>query len=247
MPEKMMPFLDHLEELRRRILISLVAILVITSVALVFSDSILKVLLLPSGGLQLKAFSLMDGFMVRFRLALYIGIAAAFPIWGFEVYQFIVPALLERERRAIFLGLFASSCLFVIGVIFGYLLLREMIHVMISLFPPQVDFLPEADSYVSFVTFFLIACGVAFQLPVVITILVQLHILSAKILKKQRKIAYFVMFVFAEVVTPVSDPIIAPMVVLIPLIILYESSILVAVRIENRRLKTSKSSQEIVG
>ena len=247
MPEKMMPFLDHLEELRRRILISLLAILVVTSVALFFSDTILKVLLIPSGGLQLKAFSLMDGFMIRFRIALYIGIAAAFPIWGYEIYQFVVPALLDRERRAIFLGLLASSCLFVLGVVFGYLLLREMIKVMISLFPSQVGFIPEADSYVSFVTFFLIACGVAFQLPVILTILVQLHILSVRILKKQRRIAYFIMFVFAEIVTPVSDPIVAPMVVLIPLVILYEASILVAVRIEARRLKDSNTSQEIVG
>jgi sec-independent protein translocase protein TatC len=87
---------------------------------------------------------------------------------------------------------------------------------------------------------------VAFQLPVVLTILVQLRILSAAILKKQRKIAYFALFVFAEIATPVTDPIIAPMVVMIPLVVLYEASILVAVRIEAGRLKNAKS-QEISG
>jgi sec-independent protein translocase protein TatC len=87
---------------------------------------------------------------------------------------------------------------------------------------------------------------VAFQLPVVLTILVQLRILSASILKKQRKIAYFALFVFAEIATPVTDPIIAPLVVMIPLLILYEASILVAVRIEAGRLKRAKS-QEING
>ena len=73
----------------------------------------------------------------------------------------------------------------------------------------------------------------------VITILVQLRILSATILKKQRKIAYFALFVFAEIATPVTDPIIAPLVVMIPMLLLYEGSILVAVRIEANRLKSS--------
>ena len=103
------------------------------------------------------------------------------------------------------------------------------------------------DDYISFVLFFMVASGVAFQLPVVLTILVQLRILSVNILKKQRKIAYFVLFVFAEIVTPVSDPIVAPMVVMIPLLILYEGSILVAVRIEKNRLKAAHLTEHTIG
>ena len=243
MPEKEMTFWDHLDELRKRILISLVAILIITAVALIFSDTILKVLLIPAGGMRLNAFGLMDGFMIKFRIALYIGIAVAFPIWGFELYRFIVPGLLERERKALMPGLAASSCLFILGVLFGYYLLSEMI----TLFPPQVTFLPAADEYISFVIFFLVACGVAFQLPIIITFLVQIRILNVNILRKQRRIAYFILFAFAEIVTPVSDPILAPAVVMVPLLLLYEGSILVAARIEAIRLKASKASQEIVG
>jgi sec-independent protein translocase protein TatC len=239
-----MGLLDHLEELRRRVLVSLLAILALTAVALIFSDTLLKVLLAPSGGLHLNAFSLMDGFLIRFRIALYLGVAVAFPIWGYELYRFVAPGLQERERQAVLPGLLASTGLFILGVVFGYLLLRTMIRVMVSFFPPEVAFLPVADDYLSFVVFFLLACGVAFQLPVVLTILVQLRILSVSILKKQRKIAYFVLFVFAEIVTPVTDPIVAPLVVLIPLVILYEGSILAAVRIEKRRLKKAEASQE---
>jgi len=121
-----------------------------------------------------------------------------------------------------------------------------MIKVLISIFPPQVSFLPAADDYISFVTFFLMACGVAFQLPVVLVILVQLRILSVSVMKKQRRIAYFILFVFAEIVTPVADPIVAPMVVMVPLVVLYEASILVGMRIEANRLKAAKS-QEILG
>lgn len=120
-----------------------------------------------------------------------------------------------------------------------------MIRVMVSFFPSEVSFLPVADDYISFIIFFLLACGVAFQLPVVLTILIQLRILSVSTLKKQRKIAFFVLFVFAEIVTPVTAPIVAPLVVLIPLVILYEGSIIAGVRIENRRLKNAKASQEV--
>jgi sec-independent protein translocase protein TatC len=246
MLKKSMPFLGHLEELRKRILISLLAILIVTSVTLIFSNTILKLLLIPAGGMKLNAFSLMDGFLIKFRIALYIGIAMAFPIWGFELYRFIAPGLQDNERKALFPGLLASLLLFVVGVLFGYILLREMIKVMIGLFPPEVSFLPAADDYISFVTFFLVACGVAFQLPIILTILVQLHILSASILKKQRRIAYFALFVFAEIATPVTDPIIAPMIVMVPLVLLYEASILMAVRIEAGRLKDFKS-QVLIG
>ena len=103
--EKSIPFLDHLEELRRRVLISLLAIIIVTSVALIFSNTILKILLIPAGGMNLNAFSLMDGFMIKLRIALYIGIAAAFPIWGFEIYQFIIPGLLDYQCRNLLPGL----------------------------------------------------------------------------------------------------------------------------------------------
>jgi sec-independent protein translocase protein TatC len=109
---------------------------------------------------------------------------------------------MDRECKTLLPGLVVSSCFIVLGILFGYYLLSEMFYVMITLFPPEVDFLPAAEGYISFVTFFLLACGVAFQLPVIITILVQMRILSANILRKQRRIAYFALFAFSEIVTP---------------------------------------------
>lgn len=239
MSDKEMTLIDHVEELRWRILISIFAIVAVTLIAMVFSDNILNLLLVPSGGLRLKAFNLMDGFMIKFHVSLYLGIAVAFPIWAFQIYRFITPGLLENERRAILPALVASSLLFALGAAFGYYLLHEMIQVLILIFPTQVDFLPAADDYISFVIFFLVSCGLAFQLPILLTLLVQLNILSTALLKKQRRVAYFILFIFAELITPVSDPIIAPMFIMIPLLILYEASILVSVRIESRRNKSS--------
>ncbi|HUI89317.1 MAG TPA: twin-arginine translocase subunit TatC [Anaerolineales bacterium] len=237
MSEKYMSLFDHLEELRMRILYSGAAILIVTAVAFFFSDPILKLLLLPSGGLQLKAFSLMDGFMIKWQIALYTGIVGAFPVWAYHVYRYVSPGLKDHERRAIFSPLIAAFVLFLLGALFGYYLLWGMIRVLIELFPSEVQFLPAADDYISFVIFFMVACGLAFQLPTVLVILVRLRIVSATLLRKQRRIAYFVLFAFAEIITPVSDPIVAPLTVMVPLIILYEISIFAALRIEAHRAK----------
>ncbi|HEX9028768.1 MAG TPA: twin-arginine translocase subunit TatC [Anaerolineales bacterium] len=233
-----MSLTDHLEELRRRIIISVLAILVFTAIAFFLSDTILKLLLLPSGGLQLKAFGLMDGFMIKWRIALYTGIVVAFPIWAYQIYLFVSPGMMEHERRAVFPAMAGSMILVVIGALFGYYLLWGMIRVLIHFFPPEVQLLPAADDYISFVIFFLLSCGLAFQLPVLLVVLVQLRVLSSALLRKERRIAYFALFVFAEIITPVSDPIIAPLTVMVPLVLLYELSIWLARRIEAGREKS---------
>jgi sec-independent protein translocase protein TatC len=239
MLETLMGFTDHLEELRRRILVAVAAILLATTVAFFLADPLLKIMLLPSGGLQLKAFSLMDGFLIKWQIALYAGIVVAFPIWAYELYAFISPGLLDDERRAIVPPLLISLLLFVIGALFGYYLLWGMIRVFRQLFPPEVEYLASADDYISFVIFFLLACGLAFQLPTLLVVLAQLRIISSELLRKQRRIAYFALFAFAEIITPVADPIVAPLTVMVPLIILYEASIWLIVRIEAGRKKAA--------
>lgn len=239
-----MSLLDHLEELRWRILWSLIAIVVIALVALLFADNILNLLLIPSGGMRLKAFNIMDGFMIKFHISIYIGIAAAFPIWAFQLYQFFSPALLDHERRMILPSLIFSSILFALGVAFGFYMLPEIIKVFVGFFPTQVDFLPSAQEFISFVLFFLLTCGLLFQLPILLTILIHLRVLSTDLLQSQRRIAYFILFVIAELVTPVADPILAPMIIMAPLVILYEISILAGKRIESQRRKSEAAQRE---
>ncbi|MGE5222117.1 MAG: twin-arginine translocase subunit TatC [Omnitrophica WOR_2 bacterium] len=230
-----MTLIQHLEELRQRILISLAAVLIAAVVAFLFSDKILRLLLLPSGFIHLNAFNIMDGFFIKWQVALYTGVVLAFPIWAYELYHFIQPGLLESERRAMFPMLFGALFLFLLGSAFGYYLLSGMIRVLLQLFPSQVSLLPSADGYISFITFFLLASGLAFQLPVVLILLVKLRILNTHTMRRQRKIAYFALFAFAEVITPISDPIVAPLTVMAPLIILYEVSIWFGSRIEAKR------------
>ena len=232
-----MSLTDHLDELRTRIIWSAIAILVPTAVAFFFSDQILTLVTLPSGGLQLKAFSLMDGFMIKWRVSLMTGIVIAFPVWAYQLYAYIRPGLFEHERRAIVWPLVGAAALFIIGGVFGYYMLWGMIRVLLQFFPKQVDLLPSADDYISFVLFFIVSCGLAFQLPTMILILARLHLVNAKLLQSQRRIAYFALFVFAEVVTPVSDPIVAPLTVMVPLVLLYEMSVILVKRLEAGRAR----------
>ena len=232
-----MTLLDHLEELRQRILISLVAIFIVALIAFFFSDNILHILLIPSGGMKLSALNLMDGMTIKMHISLYVGAAVAFPVWAFHLYRFFSPALLENERQAILPALVFSSILFVIGVAFGYYFLPEIIRIFRGFYSPEITYLAGAQDYISSVLLFLLVCGLAFQLPILLTILIHLRILSVEILRKQRRIAYFLLFVVAELVTPVADPIVAPLIVLVPLVILYEISILAGKRIESQRLK----------
>jgi sec-independent protein translocase protein TatC len=230
---------DHLEELRRRIIISALAVLAASAGCFFLSDWLLRIMLLPSGGLELRAFALMDGFMIRLRLALYAGVVVSFPVWAWQAARFVGPGLLPGEKRRMVPFLAAALLLFAAGTVFGYYLLGLTIKVLIGLFPPQIEYLPSAADYLSFSAFFLLACGIAFQLPSMLVLLVSLRVLRAETLRRQRKVAWFILFAFAEIVTPVADPIVAPLTVLVPLVLLYEASVFVARRMDARRASTS--------
>ncbi|HEX7587697.1 MAG TPA: twin-arginine translocase subunit TatC, partial [Anaerolineae bacterium] len=206
--EKRMGVIEHIEELRSRLIISLIAILVTTALAYFFSDTILSILTQPAGGLKLVAFSPMDGFMIRFRIALYGGVALAAPVWIYQLVRYLEPGLLPTEKRFIIPGVAGAVLLFFLGNLFGYYMLSKMLEVMFSMFGNDLQYLPSADQYISFIVYFLLAIGISFELPVVILILMKLGIITPEFLRKQRRVAYFVLFMFAELITPVADPIV---------------------------------------
>lgn len=233
-----MPVVDHLGELRRRLIVSAITLALGTILAFIFSEKLLDVLLLPLKGLPLKAFNIMDGFMIKWRLSVFTGIVLASPVLIFEIYSFIRPALGRQSRAAAWPFILGCTLLFLAGMAFAYYLLFSMVQALLGFFPHQIEYLPSADDYMSFITFFMLACGLVFEFPPVLMILVRSGILSVQTLRKKRKLAYFILFAFAEIITPVSDPIVAPMMVMAPLILLYELSILGARRIEARRAKS---------
>jgi sec-independent protein translocase protein TatC len=217
---------EHFAELRRRLVWGAAPVLLAGAVCFFFSDPILRLLKGPAGAtFQINAFGPMDGFAIRWKIALYAGLVLSSPNWIYQLVTFIAPAMTSRERRFFIPTLIAAGVLFVLGTVFGYVLLGGMVRVLFSMFGREITYLPNANQYISFVVFFMLACGIVFELPAVLLVLVRFGILQPAMLRRQRKIAYFLLFVFAEIVTPVADPIVAPMIVMLPLVVLYEGAI----------------------
>ena len=107
--EKRLGIFEHLEELRSRLIIAIIAIFVTTSLAYVFSDTLIFILRSPAGDIKLQAFSPMDGFLIKFRVALYGGIFLAAPVWLFQVLRFLAPGLLPHERKFLIPGVIAHT------------------------------------------------------------------------------------------------------------------------------------------
>ena len=107
-------------------------------------------------------------------------------------------------------------------------MLHNMMGVLFTMFGSELNYLPSADQYISFVVYFLIATGIAFELPIALLILIKLGIVSPDFLRKQRRLAWFILFIFAELITPLPDPIVAPAVVMLPMVVLFELALFVS-------------------
>ncbi len=218
--------LGRVEQTCQRIFKAVVPTLVLAAVCYFFSDSILRVLKDPAGpGFAINGFGPMDGFFVKWKVAIFASIVLSSPLWIYQIVALVASGLPAAERRLLAPGVSVVAALMLLGLAFGYFLLRGMIRVMFTMFGSQIVYVPNADQYVSFVVLFMLACGLVFEMPAALLVLMRFGILAPQMLRRQRKIAYFLLFVFAEVITPVADPIVAPAIVMLPLVILYEGAI----------------------
>jgi len=226
---------EHLDELRTRIIISLVALAVTTTVAFVFHHHLIKWLErpLPSDRRQLITFGVAEPFLTSFKVSLMAGIALAFPILLWQLWSFLAPAFEESSQRVVALFVAFASALLAGGVAFGYwLVLPQALHYLThyddSLYHIQI----RARDYFSFATAVLLAVGIVFELPIFVLGLVRIGILSTYTLRHNRRLGYFIVAVIA-VLLPGVDPVTTTFEG-IPLVILYEGSIWLAVLVERR-------------
>jgi len=259
-----MSFLDHLEELRWHLIRSLIAIFVFAIAAfiskgLIFGEIILgpskssfwtyKMLCILSELLNSDALCIselpfiiqsrqMTGqFSMHITSSFVIGLICAFPYTFWEIWRFVKPGLYEKERKAASGATFYVSLLFFIGVLFGYFVVTPISINFLSNYQIDPSILNEFDiiSYVSTVTTLVLACALLFQLPIVVYFATKAGLVSSILLKNYRKHSIIVILMLSAVLTP-PDPF-SQVLIAIPLGLLYQLSILIAVSLEKKERK----------
>src|SRR6266568_4258031 len=205
--DKELSVVQHLKEFRDRLMVASIAVVITTAFSFIFTTQIIKVLLLPSGVERLLALSPTESFTTYFRVALFAGIALAMPVILYEIYAYIDPALLPKERRFVqFMGLPVIG-LFIVGMLFCYfVLLPNAIKFLITFGDEVIKNQLRAADYLSFVTIFILGMGLVFEVPVAIFALVKIHVITRQWLAKQRRFAFLVAFIIGAVITPTPDP-----------------------------------------
>jgi sec-independent protein translocase protein TatC len=227
-----MTFLEHLGELRRRLIWICLAVAVGAGVTFALWNQLLDIMLnpycsaqdLPDGQCTLKIIDPVEGFVTRSKVAVYGGIALAMPVILWQVWRFITPALYPKERRMVVPFVASALLLFSIGVGIGYLTLEKALEFLIGISGDQVETFFRPASYISFVTFMLLAFGVSFEVPVVLVFLQVAHVVRPSTLARVRRYAFIGIVVFAAVITPSGDPI-SLFAMALPLYFFYELAI----------------------
>lgn len=229
--EGKMSFLDHLGELRTRIVWSLIPTAVGLIVAFRFSDRILQFIRRPldRANVQLVALTPTEGFWTSMKISMVMGVILAMPVILWQVWAFIAPGLHKHERR--FAGPFViiGSVLFLLGAAFALLVVMPFGVEFLLNFTKEQGIQPmiSVSSHVDLVIKFTLGFGLVFELPLVLTMLSRMGIVTPKFLSKNRKYAILINFVIAAILTPTPD-ILNQTLMAGPLIVLYEIGILAA-------------------
>jgi sec-independent protein translocase protein TatC len=224
-----MTLAEHLGELRARLIKALLAVAVGTIAAFAWSNELLGLLLAPAGLTEVVCFEPYCAMLLQFQIALTAGIGLASPVVFYQAVRFVLPAMTATERRVFFAALPCVGLFFAAGVLFGYLaaLPLAMEYLLGMTMGGRVVVEVRAQGYVDFVTTFLLGLGAAFQLPVVLSVLTRLGLVTADRLVRFRRYALLGAFVIAAVLTPTPDPINQALIA-VPLWLLYEVGVVMA-------------------
>lgn len=217
---------QHLEELRKRLIICLITIFVVGFFCFFYTDNILSILSKPIG--KLVFLKPTEAFIIRIKIAFYSSLFVSMPVILYQVWEFVSPALIETERYILRWIIPFSYLLFVFGVALAFFgVLPTGIKFLLDYGTENIQPMISINSYISFVITFLLAFGIIFQLPLVVLFLTKLGIVSPKWLIQQRKYAILVIFIISGIITPGPD-IFSQFLMAIPTLLLYEISILLS-------------------
>lgn len=264
-PPNEMSFLDHLEELRWHLIRSVLAVVVIGIVAFVFSEFVFDVIIFGPKSMDFPTYRMfcniatsigvesdfckdelpftiqsrtMGGqFSADIWTAIWVGFVVGFPYVLWEIWKFISPGLHPNERKHSRGFILIASILFFMGVLFGYYVVAPLSINFLGTYQVSEQVLNEFDigSYISAVRTSVIACGVLFELPIIIYFLTKVGLVTPEIMKKYRKIALVIVLILSAVITP--PDVTSQIIVAIPVLVLYQVSIFISRRVLKREAK----------
>lgn len=220
-----MSVIEHLEALRRVLIISMISWAVATIAAAFIAGHVITLLVQQAGIGQAIYLQPAGGVLLQLKVALYIGVVLASPIVIQQLWWFVSPGLHPHERRFIVPLIVATIVFFFIGVGVAIFALPLYLKVLNSLSPQHVVYLPDVSALISFVLLMVIGFGLVFELPVVLFVLGMMRIISSSWLHKNRPFWFLGLALLANFLTPGVDPI-TPMIMFIPLYLFYEGSAL---------------------
>jgi sec-independent protein translocase protein TatC len=233
MEDKELNLVDHLEELRKRIIISALAFIVFFIVGFIYVEDIYKWFV---GNTKLLVLGPSDIMWIYFMLAGVVAAAGTIPVLAFQIWLFVRPALRPNERKITVTYVPALFILFVLGLAFGYFVIFPMVlNFLVNIGQDMFVTNFTAERYFSFILNMTLPFGVLFELPVVVMFLTSLGIINPFVLSKIRKYAYFVLVIIAVVITP--PDFMSDFVVTLPLLLLYEVSINLSKFVYRKKLK----------
>jgi sec-independent protein translocase protein TatC len=207
-----MTVVEHLTELRRRVIVCMIAITIGAVVVYIFSLNIIRFLIeyyedATDGQRDALIFTgPLDAFATRLKVATYGGFVLALPVWLFQLWRFVTPGLHKKERRYAIPFVLTSVVLFAAGGFVALLTLPKALDFLLNIGGAELEPLLTADRYLSLVTLMIIAFGVAFEFPVVLTFLLLARVVSTAQLRRWRRATIVIIVIFAAVITPSQDP-----------------------------------------
>jgi sec-independent protein translocase protein TatC len=233
--DREMTMLEHLDELRKRLVAAVIGVVVGILVAVVplpgygsITETVVKLLAERAPAGKLTTLGPGEGFFTFLQVALIIGIALAMPVIIYQLLAFVTPALYDNEKKYLYIAVPGVTFSFVVGVAFCYFLMLPFAIAFLGGFQTDI-FAPlwSAERYLDFVTTFLFWVGITFELPIVMYFLSKLGVVTPQRLSSFRKYAFVLAFVIGAVITPTPDPI-NQTIVSLPIYFLFEIGVLLA-------------------
>ena len=246
-PEGRMSVIEHLRELRRRIIVIVLIVSAGAVIGYVFYNQILHFLDRPycsvpvgrrldvpgKNGCRLIYTGVLDGFTTRLKVSFIAGAVITAPFWLFQIWGFITPGLRKNERKYSVIFAVASTVLFILGAALAYLVLSKGLQFILGSSGSGTAALLTANSYLSFVTLILVVFGAAFELPLLVVMANFAGVLPASLLRRSQRLSIFLIFLFAAIATPSTDPF-TMCAMAVPMCLLFEGAVVIAI-IHDRR------------